>query len=463
MTLKKPDPRPVFVLVLMGWLLTSVPAPAAAQVGTRYLQAARVNLRMAASTTSASLALLPINTPLKLLGEAGSWCQVETLRVSDATLSAAPGPINTGAIGTKGYVLCNVLALQPNTLAQVDMQLADDKLSPARLIDFRSRAFWLAPSLTRWAAFGTALEQNLTEAQRYRSAETGAGPIRPRSAEFDAMKALLAKGTVTPAVPSAAVATAAAVNPATPVTGQGGTGQGGRVVLPEAKPSFFNRTNFQTLLPSGWIENGGGQNPTPDETGKTALSWGIDGDQFAMLDDLAARVNARITVTVTGESYYDRGDSLVGVWDVGALQLALSNPVQIATVRPNGQVTALAAQTLQYAIGGNSCIGSGALSITAPARPKGVRGMGDFLLAWVGRMPPTSQVQVTSRQLNGKTMWDKLLVHQVDVDGDGHADFLVQEGRYKPQISALGLWKTVHVNIAGSWHLVYSAQDADCT
>ena len=55
------------------------------------------------------------------------------------------------------------------------------------------------------------------------------------------------------------------------------------------------------------------------------------------------------------------------------------------------------------------------------------------------------------------------MIDEIDLDGDGIADFSVWSGRYAPQISAEGYWSAVFANIGGEWKGLAYDQDDDCT
>ena len=69
---------------------------------------------------------------------------------------------------------------------------------------------------------------------------------------------------------------------------------------------------------------------------------------------------------------------------------------------------------------------------------------------------------VKTRQFGDQGI-DKLVIDEIDLDGDGIADFSVWSGRYAPQVSAEGYWSAVFANIGGEWKGLAYDQDDDCT
>ena len=75
----------------------------------------------------------------------------------------------------------------------------------------------------------------------------------------------------------------------------------------------------------------------------------------------------------------------------------------------------------------------------------------------------SARAQVKSRQIKGTGEYDLVVAHEIDLDRDGIADFLIWQGRYQSQVSAEGHWSGVFGNIGGQWRLLDYVEDADCT
>lgn len=105
----------------------------------RYVTAHRVNLREGPSAAAAVVRRLAIGVPVQLQSRSGSWCAVATV-----------------APATSGFMACQWLAETPPRIRDLDGQRLERVhagATPDVLLPLDERAFWLSPSLQRWASF----------------------------------------------------------------------------------------------------------------------------------------------------------------------------------------------------------------------------------------------------------------------------------------------------------------------
>ena len=197
----------------------------------RYALAHRLNLRVAPSASASVAAQLDIGTAARLVARQGTWCEVE--------IGEANKP------GSHGFVACDLLAETPPDIRQLDKQrldLTSTQASAAARLPWDERAFWLSPSLERWAALA-ADQQVVGVRDGMVTREPPA--LEPRampSRSFSEALALLAGGTLTirdPELPALAPLDdeAAAVMHAAP--------------LSAAHASWFGAGDIDAVLSSG--------------------------------------------------------------------------------------------------------------------------------------------------------------------------------------------------------------------
>ncbi len=432
----------------MKWILLAVLAAAAACVAAetpelRYVAGSRVNLRREPQPGGAVVGLLVANTPVQLVAQKGAWCEVR----------ATPA----GAAPLAGHVACNLLAREPLKIDDLEAAIGAGKGRDGAMPgDLLARAFWVSPSLERFERYAYNVPVSKPGPD-----EAYAVPRVLPNPEYDAIKAFLSTGRMKVDRPQAWLAAAPSV-----MASAGATALV-RAPLPPAQPSFFaTAADFDAPVPSGWLFGGGDPMPHAGQDAGDAAPYGwadsAAGDGLRLLDHLAHRAGAALKVVPTSEWSVDRNDELVGAGGIGSLRVELAPAATIQTVDRTGTVGTLAVAGATYRWGAGACSRGGS-DIVKPPRPGGAPGMEHFLVAWSGRKPPGTQATVLSRQLDGRTRYDRLLVHRIDVDGDRRPDFVVYEGRYQPQATATGLWTAVYANVAGRWLLVHEDTDDDCT
>jgi hypothetical protein len=422
---------------------------------TVYVQASRTNMRAQPQASAAVLAQPVTNTAFKLLAKQGDWCEVDGA-VDDSTVR-------------HGFIACNFLGTDRLTLAYVDAQLDKKNLDARTLLDWHSRAFWIAPSLTRWSAVGVALENAFLNEETRNREITGAKPLRFKVPEFEAMKQRLGNGLqVTPdalAVPQG-VPTAALNAPDTPYEHMKSAAQ--RIRLPAIKSSFFKAGEVPVIV-------------APEKYGENDSVRTV-----ALVDALSAANKTVFQATVTGPAQYAMSgemhesasggelkllrvssplDIIVGVWDVGSLRVNFRGGALLHGVTKRGEPSAEAVDGVEIPMGTSTSCAASPMDLKAHPVP-GYARPADAIVRWAGKPMPggdAARAQVKSRQIGGKSQYNLVLMHEIDLNGDGIADFVVWQGRYEPQVSAEGIWNAVFANIDGQWMLLSYDEDADCT
>lgn len=429
--------------------------PAAAPLGAPgssvYVFASRANLRAQPQAAAAVLAQPVTNTGLKLLAQKGEWCEVETIADKDAPAQ-------------RGFIACNLLRPAPITIGAAKAELDSARRNGRGVLDWASRSFWVAPSLLRFNDVGLALQGTHLTPEIANREISGGKALRFKVPEFEAMKQRLAGGVlVSPAaleeVPTQALPTQAdAALVATAAA---------RVRIPPIKPSLFTAD----------------QVPVMD----TAIRYQEATSHRAMLllDALSARHGAPLQATVTRPAAYALGpgtgwlaqaprrvrtagplDVIIGVWDVGALEVSFGKDAWLNGVTLRGEPTRekVLGLELDFQID-HGCGGSSRVELRNAGVP-GYAKASSALVRWVGTpLPggPAGRAQVKSRKFGGAKPSDLVVTHEIDLNNDGIADFFVMQGRYVPQISGDGLWSAVFGNIAGQWRLLSYDQEEDCT
>lgn len=414
-----------------------------------YVQASRINVRAQGVANAAIVGHLTTNAKVRVLAKQGEWCEVES--------PSSP----------RGHTACSLLGAAPLTLTQVEQKLADQNLPPKERLDWSSRAFWIAPSLQRWATVGEAMTGALLSQEVQQQELSQMKPMRPKVAEFEAMKQLLAQGILAryaftmPSWTSPNVVAAQA-----------------RAALPKVSPSFFKRGETPFVVPT-----------SPFGLGNAHASV------FSLADALSAGKNVAIKLRILGPAYYahnrsqaplhlallappwpakvmpdassglihvDTGyEAILGVWDVGQLSIAFAKVATLHGVTRQGKFSGLGIRELNTDFATGACMGGDLVYTAHPVQ--GSPRWGNEVVSWAGKAPSGAAATVRSRQFEGQTIYDKLVIHDIDVNGDGIADFSTWQGRYVPQVSAEGYWNAVFVNVDGKWVLASQEEDADCT
>ncbi len=460
----------LFGLALFGSaqaaLFSSTRLPGA-PAGTRaYVLASLANLRAQPQAGAAVLTRLTTNTQVKVLANNSDWCDVEVLKDNALPASADDGGTNRDA--RQGFMACNLLQTQPLTLAAVDAELVRE-LDARKMLDWHARGFWIAPSITRWIGVGMALEAvHLDDETRSRELNEEK-PRRFKVPEFDAMKQRLAAGiAVKPGTlpPSPGLASNAPGMSQYPYLQAAQK----RVPMAAIKPSFFKAGETPVIVP------------------EEKFGLGNSPRMAALIDMLSASNDAPIKAVVSGSASFasNHGGSqwagnngwriipvagamgvIIGVWDTGGMRVTFDQDARLHGVSARGEPTARNVKAFDLGFGYDSGCSYSPTSVVMKSVPvAGYAPPSSALVSWAGKpMPggPSARAQIKSRQVNGASEYDQLVAHEIDLDRDGVADFLVWQGRYPPQVSAEGIWTAVFANVGGQWRLLAYNEDADCT
>lgn len=459
-----------------------------------FVQASTINLRAQPKATAAILGKAVANTRVKVVGMSDNWCEVELLpkKFAPQTQNSSAQPSTT----LHGFVACTLLTAQELTLEMAETEISrlqgQDELEKAEmykrynesggasgfedgksvthklLLDWTARAFWISPSLTRWALVGNVMERAVLSYEERSKQFEEQKPKRFAVPEFEAMKKKLAEGIlVAPSkhnrTPAGSIAQSEAFAPSLKSARE-------RIQLPTITPSFFRGT-APVMVSS---ERYGGL--SRDSAGTLALA-----------DALSASNNAPFRAVVTGEASYALNpeesifanadttwhfaavsgamDVILGIWDVGGLQITFDRDATLHGITKQGNATALNIHGLDLSIGYDSPCSYSSSQVNVNSTP--VAGYAPTAwLSWAGKSMPDGEkgkARIKTRQFKGATPYDLVVSSEIDLDRDGIADLLVWNGRYQAQVSAEGIWQAIFGNVDGQWQLLRYEEDADCT
>ncbi len=409
---------------------------------TQYVQGSWVNVRGTAAADGPILTRLTTNSPVQLQATGPRACEV-----------------SFGTPAQRGFIACALLGPRPLALADVELPTGPDGTpNPAAS---PLRAFWIAPSAARLVAAGdhfwqTQLKPAQQAAERQFENTPTASPDKPAPLvrfavpEFEAMKEKLKVGVV-------------AGNDAPGVWPEWGTAETAtsfygaangllRVQLPAVKPSLFR--DARQL-----------DGPTSDVEGVS--------ERFRVRERIKVLRGPSWGVSEARE-FYARYD---GAWDVGAMEVALEQPVVEHVVGRNGLMgaahTRLVTQLNPHG-SDNGC--PDGLSWRSrgdtplPGRPRVKSPLFHFL---VPQALTFTQADIRSQTLRVTDAPDdqdyeritRLVLHLVDLDADGVPDFALLEG-WRPgylNTQVRGTDRVLLANIAGRWRLLATDHYVECT
>jgi len=421
--------------------LAALIGAAQAQTGPHFVHGSWVNVREDGANTARAIERLTTNTPVDVTARQGDWCAVRF-----------------GA-GKTGFVACNLLG--PKALT-----LADAAGKPAR-------AFWIAPSPNRLAAYGLSLTPPpaLRLYALKKTLQAGETVRFPPVAEFEAAKKLMKVGVKLD--PAWEIRRPGPADPLPALKGY-------KLRPAPIKPSLF-RTHDGVALVS---------------------------EQDA--DGLAAVAGSRVRLTPNGPptGWYSRHmgpeiEGVTGFWDVGRAVLAFEPAMTLYSVAANGLVGAANARALAFAVGGEghycgarylgkslglaeavmqdytSEEGSDiALQRGYPILKDGSEVLVSLAVPRDRPLRQSAKVRTQSEPVkrlmmsDGKTAPDpsrniqaQAVLREIDLDGDGVADVLqIETPRYAGEISLDVVYRRVwYVNINGQWFDAGAWEDQDCT
>ena len=156
-------------------VLAALVGAAQAQTGPHFIHGSWVNVREAGAATARAVEQLTTNTPVEVTARQGDWCA-----------------LRYGA-GKTGFASCNLLGPKPLTLAEAGNNAA--------------RAFWVAPSPNRLAAYGQSLPvpAALRLEVLQKTVKDGETVRVPAVAEFEAAKKRMKAGVSRPVSSSCSI------------------------------------------------------------------------------------------------------------------------------------------------------------------------------------------------------------------------------------------------------------------
>jgi hypothetical protein len=451
--------RLVTLLAAAAGAAAQTEAPAEGR--TRWVNANGVNLRSEASTSAAIVARLALNTPVRLVASVEGTAFCELVR------SAPDGSEQ------RGFSACRYLAEAPTDLAQIARAtLPDGSRNPTY---DPARRFWLAPS---WAALEAyALHLNHT---RLPPASDGEALVRRNAferapdTELERMKAHLLQGIHGPA-PRPFVAWDEWQRRAQTLTAWPTLGE----PLGLASPllNLLQDTTQSEALTAAVVRAIALPTATP--------SWFKDARQLARLDDDTAHLSGRFGVVHTHRTQ-PRGAARVegwdheGLWDIGAVSVALTRPVVRTTLMRDGRLLAAPTHALRRQItwGGSDapmCHGWLPGFAYGDAEPKlwaadqdraalKVHAPGSLVFIHT-RDPLPVAAALRSEQTvaldRAATGFVRATQMHFDLDADGHPDLVAWEGVGKgpghldgPTTTDDAWHRLFFVNLAGRWFLL---------
>jgi hypothetical protein len=449
-----------------------------------YVQASFAKVRATPDANAATLAQVVTNTPVKLLAVQEDWCELEVLEQHLLTPPKEPNPANPPSI--HGFIACRLLAAEPLTLAMVGAQLAANKLDAKARLNWQSRAFWIAPSLRRWAAVGLALEsRHLTETLRNQEIET-MQPLRPKAQEFEAMKQQLAAGIVVTPESHQEIQrqvlqqTQAQPQPMqhteeTPHTEEMEMPQSPmtqalqQIKFPEIKPSHFKKHEIPTVRPTH-------QFAQDDFWQRMSLVDALSADNGALFRAdaispafFAAHPDLPRIADNFGGAFIKVGDYeyvIKGVWDVGGLRITFDGDALLHGVTASGEPTARNLKSIILCAGynhaENNACGHAENSEKIDETSVAGYSTSPALVQWVGKPMPggaSAKARIKTRKLSlpNANEGDAATVHEIDLNRDGVADLLVLRNNANPEIGEFQ-WESIFANIGGQWRLLFQTE-----
>lgn len=393
-----------------------------------------VNLRAAPNASAQIRAQLVTNTEVALLERGEAWCLIK---------------IPSGA---EGYMLCSLLGSEPLNLQQATN-------NPAR-------AFWIAPSVGRLIEYGSLLRTGSAYQRMYSKLQGGQTAHIPPLPEFERAKRTVEAG-VTPRVSTE---------------------------LDRGAPIEVDRMKYASLIA-----------PRPLKPslfrhhGDVALASEADADALAAVT--SARIAVKVVAPPSGYVARHEGPEISGIsgfGDIGEAEIRFSPPMLMYFLLPNGL---LSASRLSKKAGlgtpAESPCGTfftGPRSIDVPLgeyasstlelKPaEGFPTMRKSMLAmaaFVTAQPLLKKkVMIRSRAAripdfkipeggegSRPRLMDvaKVVLHEVDLDGDGVTDILIWD---LPSIGgmsgALNLSREWYLNIGGHWYSAGGMDEQECT
>jgi Bacterial SH3 domain len=430
---------------------------AAGSAESRWVHGSWVNVRSTASLKGEVVARLTANTQVTVLADRGEWCEV-----------SAKTP------DVRGFMSCKLLGDKPLLLSDVGTAppyggKADPRYSP-------TRAFWIAPSVVRlqaaaeffWTTMLSDTQRQKERPERIEDWNQQPAPVRFPIPEFDAMKVLLQNGVV------------AAEERRPPI-----------IRWSELKEVSADRARESSLLLGKWIDpnalelmHQGRLDPVKPSLFKRVEDLAPAG---ATVEELSAQfgIRERLRVLSGPQWVHHRNDNpaVAGMWDIGSYEITLDKPVVEYVVGRGGLAAAMewepsVTQDVQVDEGCDSGFG---------LAPRSLRPLPDYPrikdpLVWIytPKALPYKNVaikvlakrfepQTDNKRSRQGSAFTLLVMHEIDLDGDGIVDLMAWEGMGRLTMDAgpnAGDTATLRIhfaNIAGEWYLLNFDSFQECT
>ncbi|MET3133827.1 hypothetical protein AAKU55_004117 [Oxalobacteraceae bacterium GrIS 1.11] len=431
----------------------------------RWINGSFVNVRASAEKNAPVLERLVINTPVKLHAERTGVCDIEW-----------------GA-GKRGFVACSFLGDKVTTLADLGAEtLAEGRENPQYPV---TRAFWIEPTYARLLGAGELFERTLLPARQheieekfmssrpnYTRAWKNPPPLKRLAIpEFDAMKALLAKGVVAPrshwsAPPTWASVLAKMDQPSSAeVFARRGKGPVQRMLA--RHPSQISVFQHIALAPvrASFFKN-------LNEIGR----FDVLPEQLSAQYGIAWKLSVTQPLTWGGDDI--AGPHPDGAWDMGLVVQSLSTPVYGLLVSEDGQL-AMAKTLAKFndVPGGMhaTCVKveqapwpdkaalSGHAHFDKPIKVLHFPRTIDLAKATVKTKATVKarETVLAPQEESGRPQYGNVRASEIDLDGDGVPDALVWHGEYEERDGS-GDSTLIFVNVGGLWYLLDYLENEPC-
>lgn len=410
-----------------------------------WVKGAWVTVRSYPSPDAAVSAHWVTNTRVRVEAREGNWCHAR-LEGEDVTY---------GGGAEMGYVACDALGQKRLTFADLSPQWTNEH----EILEASARAFWIAPSISRFAQFGLNLNYFALAATEDESEKKAQIPIRFAIPQFNAMKQLLERGVV-------------------PVEGEVLS----RIAISNPKPDTGSSDwmaqseigrHLQTFEPS--------RNLPPVKPSAFASHADVVLVGEAGVDAISAMQGKANRVEFRGKPQWISGhhdEGVVGYWDIGEINVWYSRPAILYSVSSAGLV---GAKSIQSAIvkppsPADGCEGG------YPPLPDGAavsgypRIFGQPLISFfLPQVLAAKKLDVISRKVRLTIHGDpysgpkhpeptSVLVHAIDINNDRVPDLAVFEWSAIGLISGeISLHRYQFVNVGGDWWYVGYESAAECT
>jgi hypothetical protein len=459
----------VFIACLVSGAL-AVPSYAAEPSGLRWVHGSWVNVRTTASPSGAVVDRITTNTQVNLVSEQGEWCEI---------ISKKPK--------IQGFMACHLLGKQPLSLSEVGTPPppggTDPRYSP-------TRAFWLAPSVVRlleagqffWSTMLNETQRGKEDSSTYGDHQpTEAGitlpkfnweqrpqPVRFPIPEFEAMKTLLQAGVVAAPERRPAIIRWSALKQVSPEQGREAFMFSGKWFeqgtlrlmqqgkLDPVKPSLFKRVE-ELAPPSVSVE-------------ELSAQFGI-------------RERMRVLSGPKWVHFRHENPRVVGSWDIGSLEITLEKPVIEYVIGRQGLAAAAewTATDKQDVEAESGCTQGFAWTQRAHRRLSDYPQVRDPLVWFYTAYPlpyKKAAIKTYAQRLVAEDSGHRsgqgspyalLVMHEIDLDGDGIPDLSVWEGMGKSQMGGgpdaddMMVLRMIFANIAGEWHFLDAESYGECT